>query len=205
MSRSFSRTGLSIFFYLLLETFIFIGLTTLIGFWSTIAISIGTSLFGWLIRPRLWKTCLETLGQGRVPPIASCYAPGQWQRMSASFLLILPGILTDVIGILILIPPIWKLVVTAVGARFLRFLGRQTNTPMGRRHNFGNTRKAMGRGPNPDRQHANQQNDIDVDVIIVNIKTPTPEVKREQERPNTANTSANYDPDVIDVDYKWLE
>ena len=104
MSSSFSRTGLGVFFYLLLETFIFIGLTSIIGFWSTMAISIGTTLLGWLIRPRRWKACLESLGQGRLPPIASCYAPGQWQRMSASFLLILPGILTDVIGILILIP-----------------------------------------------------------------------------------------------------
>lgn len=205
MSSSFSRTGLGVFFYLLLETFIFIGLTSIIGFWSTMAISIGTTLLGWLIRPRRWKACLESLGQGRLPPIASCYAPGQWQRMSASFLLILPGILTDVIGILILIPPIWKLVVTVVGARFLRFLGRQSSTPMGSRLNFGNTRKAMGIGPIPKLQRANQQSDIDVEVIIINIKTPTPKAKQKQERPNAGKTSANYDPDVIDVDHKWLE
>lgn len=199
MLRRFLNAGLSIFLYFLLETLAFIGMSYAIGFWWATALSLATTVLGWLIRPKLWKGCLEGLGRGRQTPITSCYGPNQWQRMAASFLLILPGFLTDAIGLLVLIPPVWAGLVATIGTRFLHFLTTQTSHPLG--HAIGSRKlsKAMGR-----RQHIDPQNTIDIDAVVINTETPNQSSKTQQETHEPENTLKHPDPNVIEVDHKWL-
>lgn len=105
----------------IVEIAIFIQVGGLIGLWPTIAIVLGTALLGaTLIRVQgfqTWRRAEEAMKRGE-PPLAEML-DGVF-LLVAALLMVTPGLFTDCIGILLLIPPVRREIGRRVAARLAR-------------------------------------------------------------------------------------
>lgn len=96
----------------LLEIALLIKIGQAIGFWATILLVVGTAALGsWLLHAQGMETLrrvLATLDEGKPPvgPVVEGFVV-----IMAGFLLIMPGIITDTLGFILLIPPVRTLIV----------------------------------------------------------------------------------------------
>lgn len=102
----------------LIEISLFVVIGGWIGLWPTLAIVIGTAALGvWLLKQegeRARSGLRASLNAGRSP--TAMLAGGAF-RAVAAMLLILPGFLTDTIGLLLLLPPVQHWVSSRLSAR----------------------------------------------------------------------------------------
>lgn len=105
----------------IVEIAIFIQVGGLIGLWPTIAIVLGTALLGaTLIRVQgfqTWRRAEEAMRRGE-PPLGEML-DGVF-LLVAALLMVTPGLFTDCIGILLLIPPVRREIGRRVAARLAR-------------------------------------------------------------------------------------
>ncbi|MCB1514750.1 MAG: FxsA family protein [Hyphomicrobiaceae bacterium] len=96
----------------LLEIALLIKIGQAIGFWATIAMVIGSAVLGtWLLHKQGMETLRRVLtamddGKPPVEPVLQGFL-----LLSAGLLLLTPGILTDALGLILLIPPVRELIV----------------------------------------------------------------------------------------------
>ncbi|MGD9668681.1 MAG: FxsA family protein [Hyphomicrobiaceae bacterium] len=96
----------------LLEIALLIKIGQAIGFWATILIVVGTAALGtWLLHSQGMETLrrvLATMDAGK-PPVAPVLEG--FLLLVAGFLLLTPGIITDTLGFILLIPHVRTLIV----------------------------------------------------------------------------------------------
>ncbi len=121
----------------ILEIYVIIQVGQVIGPWWTILLLIADSIFGaWLVRHegrRAWLALTTAIGSGRMP--AKELADGALILVGGT-LMISPGFVTDVAGILLILPvtrPVARALLTRVVARRLtvRYDGRRGPGPDG--------------------------------------------------------------------------
>jgi len=92
------------------EIFLIITLGKIIGFWGTVAMMIGTGVLGaWLVKReglRMMRKYSEAIARGRMPDEG--VMSGVLVLIGGA-LLIAPGVITDVVGLLLLFPLTRKL------------------------------------------------------------------------------------------------
>ncbi|AXC48900.1 FxsA family protein [Paracoccus suum] len=102
----------------LVEIALFVQVGGLIGLWPTLAIVIGSAFLGsWLLRrqgARAMTDVQRALGEMRDPSAPLAHGA---LTMLAGVLLILPGFLTDTLGLLLLIPLVRTAMMRAMGRR----------------------------------------------------------------------------------------
>ena len=112
------------------EVIILVMVTNALGWW-TVALLIFTTLLGcWLLQRegrRAWGALLESLGRGSLPPGRTADAV---LVMVGGLLLILPGFISDIVGLLLLIPPSRRLVRSTLGKLFVRAIGNPSEQPV---------------------------------------------------------------------------
>jgi UPF0716 protein FxsA len=95
----------------LVETFLLYLMGQYLGFWWTIAFMLGTAVAGAFFGKReglkVWREWRDALTQGRMPEEGII---GGVLVLLGAALLITPGVLTDVTGLLLMIPPSRKLI-----------------------------------------------------------------------------------------------
>jgi UPF0716 protein FxsA len=100
----------------LIEIALFVVIGGWIGLWPTLAIVIGTAIAGVaLIRrqgARATKELQAAISARRDPTMLIA---GDAMKVAAGILLVLPGFLTDTLGLLLLVPPIRLAVIAALG------------------------------------------------------------------------------------------
>ena len=113
---------LSLFLFIYLEFSLFVWIASHIGVLGLILLLIGSFLFGVLmLRARGWYALLsmqKQLAQGEVPT-QSLFKSGIW--IMAGILFMLPGFLTDIFALLLLLPPVSVLVEKLVKSRVTFF------------------------------------------------------------------------------------
>ncbi|HEY2877829.1 FxsA family protein [Nocardioides sp.] len=119
----------------ILEIYVIIQVGQVIGAWWTIALLIADSIFGsWLIRRegrRAWQALTVTIESGRMP--ATELADGALILVGGT-LMLSPGFVTDIIGILLILPftrPLARRLLTRVVARRLVVVRRNGSGPQG--------------------------------------------------------------------------
>lgn len=112
------------------EVVILVMVTNVLGWW-TVALLIFTTLLGcWLLQRegrRTWGALLDSLGRGSLPPGRTADAV---LVMIGGLLLIMPGFISDIIGLLLLIPPSRHLVRSTLGKLFGRAIGSPSERPV---------------------------------------------------------------------------
>lgn len=107
----------------LVELAILIPLGMQIGLWPTIGLVVGTALLGGILAKlegaRAWARIKEDLGSGKLP--GDSLLDGLAILIAGVFL-VTPGVLTDVVAILLLIPPARKPVRLYAKKRFQKML-----------------------------------------------------------------------------------
>ncbi len=112
----------------LLEIALLIKIGQLIGFWATILIVLVTAIVGgWLLHSQgmeALRRVLAAVDEGK-PPVTPIL--DGLLLLMAGFLLLTPGVITDTIGIILLIPPVRQLLARHVLSRaFVVTVGGQT-------------------------------------------------------------------------------
>ena len=121
----------------LIEIALFVTLGGAIGLWPTLAIVVGTGLLGISI---LRGRGMRTFGQLRQTVTMQPRQPlGEGLvTMVAAILLVLPGFLTDALGLVLLIPPVQRFVLRRIGvelrAASVNWAASVTANRMGRPH-----------------------------------------------------------------------
>lgn len=113
MPSSF-RFGLTLIFIIfpLLEIAVLIAAGDVIGFWPTVLILIAAAALGFIVIREQGLTMvgrmMGAMNQGRFPlePMLDGYV-----ITTAGFLLIMPGLISDAIGLLLLVPPVRRLAI----------------------------------------------------------------------------------------------
>lgn len=130
----------------LLEIALLIKLGGAIGFWTTLAIVIGTAIVGTSIMHRQGLQAMikaqDSLAEGKLP--LESVVDGAFLLMSGAFLLT-PGLITDTIGFLFLIPPLRQFLARWGYNRFFARAGKQ------RAPGYGAQQEDYGRPAGPDR------------------------------------------------------
>jgi UPF0716 protein FxsA len=89
------------------ELAVFIQVASAFGVWNTVAVLLAISLIGaWIVRRQgigLWRRAQVQLSAGRVP---GREAADGFLVLFAGALLLVPGFVTDALGILLLLPPV---------------------------------------------------------------------------------------------------
>ncbi|WP_437593151.1 FxsA family protein [Sorangium sp. So ce1000] len=102
-----------------LELWLLLSIGDLIGFWPTVAIALGTAVLGAALARREGLKVLTSwrgaMAAGRVPDEG---LTGGLLALLGAALLILPGVLSDVAGLLLLLPPVRRRIAAAVRERF---------------------------------------------------------------------------------------
>lgn len=103
----------------LLELYLLILLGNAIGFWPTVAIVLVTGMLGaWLAKReglRVFRKWQNALSEGRMPEEGVL---GGLLVLVGGVFLVTPGVLTDVCGLLLLIPPTRRAIGNVVRAHF---------------------------------------------------------------------------------------
>jgi UPF0716 protein FxsA len=117
----------------ILEIYVIIQVGQVIGAWWTIALLIADSIFGaWLIRHegrRSWDALTTALGSGRMP--ARELADGGLILVGGT-LMLTPGFVTDLLGILLILPvtrPLFRRMLTRTVSRRLPVVGPDVRRP----------------------------------------------------------------------------
>ncbi|WP_245789322.1 FxsA family protein [Streptosporangium canum] len=116
-----------------LEILVFVQVNQAIGVWPAIALLAAGSLLGsWIVRRegrKAWRKLQEAARSGRMPEPG---APGGAMTVAGGVLLMIPGFITDVVGLLFLLP-FTRPLMRGLGARFLarriRTLAEKTAGP----------------------------------------------------------------------------
>ncbi|WP_437746373.1 FxsA family protein [Sorangium sp. So ce1504] len=105
----------------ILELWLLLSIGDVIGFWPTVAIALGTAVLGAALAKREGLKVLASwrgaMAAGRVPDEG--LTGGLFVLLGAA-LLVTPGVLTDVAGLLLLLPPVRRRIAAAVRERFER-------------------------------------------------------------------------------------
>ncbi|RDV39311.1 FxsA family protein [Bradymonadaceae bacterium TMQ3] len=113
----------------LIELALLIPLGQLIGLWPTIGLVVATGLLGAVLGKleglRAWHAIQDDLRQGTIP--ADSLLDGLAVFIAGVFL-ITPGVLTDIAGLVLLIPPLRRPLKNAIRARFKSALEKGTST-----------------------------------------------------------------------------
>lgn len=124
----------------LVELYLLLTLGEHIGFWPTVAIVFTTGLLGAALAKReglrVLRTYQATLMQGRMPEEGVL---GAVLVLVGGVLLVTPGVLTDVVGVLLLVPPTRRFVATHVRRRIERSI--QNGTVRVSTFGFGGVRR----------------------------------------------------------------
>ena len=112
------------------EVIILVMVTNALGWW-TVALLIFSTLLGcWLLQRegrRTWGALLESLGRGSLPPGRTADAV---LVMVGGLLLIMPGFISDIVGLLLLIPQSRHLVRSTLGKLFGKAIGNPSEQPV---------------------------------------------------------------------------
>lgn len=112
------------------EVVFLVMVTNALGWW-TVALLIFSTLLGcWLLQRegrRAWGALLESLGRGSLPPGRTADAV---LVMVGGLLLIMPGFISDIVGLLLLIPQSRHLVRSTLGKLFGRAIGNPSEQPV---------------------------------------------------------------------------
>ena len=112
------------------EVVFLVMVTNALGWW-TVALLIFTTLLGcWLLQRegrRTWGALLESLGRASLPPGRTADAV---LVMVGGLLLIMPGFISDIVGLLLLIPQSRHLVRSTLGKLFGRAIGNPSEQPV---------------------------------------------------------------------------
>lgn len=105
----------------ILELWLLLSIGDVIGFWPTVAIALGTAILGAALAKREGLKVLASwrgaMAAGRVPDEG---LTGGLLVLLGAALLITPGVLTDVAGLMLLLPPVRRRIAAAVRERFER-------------------------------------------------------------------------------------
>ena len=101
----------------LIEIALFVTVGAWLGLWATLGIVLGTAALGISLLRQQGTTVRTDLrsaltGAGTAPQLI-----GNAMTIVAAILLILPGFLTDALGLLLMLPPIQRLVAAAIARR----------------------------------------------------------------------------------------
>ena len=103
----------------LLELMLLLRIGALIGLWPTIAIVIGTGFAGaWLARregSRSWRAVQAELAGGQIPGEELLHG---LFVMIAAIVLVTPGVLTDLAGLVLLVRPVRRRLIAGLRKRF---------------------------------------------------------------------------------------
>ena len=96
----------------LVEIALFVVVGGWIGLWATLAVVIGSGIFGVTLLRRMGAPSLGVVRGDLLSPLAE-----RALLAVAAMLLILPGFLTDTLGLILLLPAVRRLVVAQLAAR----------------------------------------------------------------------------------------
>jgi len=118
-----------------------------IGLWGTLGLVLGTGLLGALMIRGQGMTMLRRLStEGREGRMPAAELVSGAMVVVAGILLMLPGFLTDIIGLALLVPFIRKLIWSAIGSRVVVLNSGDRRSP-------GGFRAGPGPGPGPEPVH----------------------------------------------------
>ncbi|AUX31594.1 MULTISPECIES: FxsA family protein [Sorangium] len=105
----------------ILEFWLLLSIGDRIGFWPTVAIALGTAVLGAALARREGLKVLASwrgaVAEGRAPDEG---LTGGLLALVGAALLVTPGVLTDVVGLMLLLPPVRRRIAAAVRERFER-------------------------------------------------------------------------------------
>ena len=155
----------------IIELAIIIQVGSMIGVWWTIALLVADSLFGaWLLMregSRSWLRFRAALGNGKVP--AKETADGGLV-ISGGALLLTPGFLTDIVGLLFLFEPTRAIIRKIALTKAISYAATSVGGPAGwtlRGALFGSRAAQYARAKRPSR-------DYDVEGTATEVKSPPP-------------------------------
>ena len=135
----------------ILEVYLIVQVGQLIGVWWTLAILVGEALLGaWLMRregARAWKALNEAFNSGRMPTGELADAA---LVLVGGVLLMLPGFITDIFGLLFLLPftrPLARKVLAYAVARRMSRMGVLATRAPGRNGDRGRDRAGSTAAP----------------------------------------------------------
>lgn len=112
-----------------------------IGFWPTVAMALGTAVLGVALAKREGLRVLTSwqgaMAEGRVPDEG---LTGGLLVLLGAALLVTPGVLTDVAGLMLLVPPVRRKIAAAVRERFERRMAEASASGLGGLGGFGGER-----------------------------------------------------------------
>lgn len=115
--------------FLGVEVATFFWVAQVLGWW-TVALMIGITLVGcWLLQRegrRTWNAMLQSLGTGTLPPGQTADAV---LVLAGGVLLVSPGFVSDVFGLLLLIAPTRRLIRSTIGRLVSRALSKHAPGP----------------------------------------------------------------------------
>ncbi|WP_437281800.1 FxsA family protein [Sorangium sp. So ce375] len=113
----------------ILELWLLVSIGGIIGFWPTVAIALGTAILGAALARReglkvlaAWRGAMEA---GRVPDEGLTEG---LLVLLGGVLLVVPGVLTDAAGLVLLLPPVRRRIAAAVRERFERRVAAAATT-----------------------------------------------------------------------------
>lgn len=155
----------------IIELAIIIQIGSLIGVWWTVALLVADSILGaWLLMregSRSWLRFRASLGNGKVP--AKETADGGLV-ISGGALLLTPGFLTDIVGLLFLFQPTRDIIRRIALTRAITYAATSVGGPAGwtlRGAFFGSRAAKYARAKRPSR-------DYDVEGTATEVKQPPP-------------------------------
>ncbi|WP_437562511.1 FxsA family protein [Sorangium sp. So ce542] len=122
----------------ILELWLLLSIGDRIGFWPTVAIALGTAVLGAALAKREGLKVLASwrgaMAEGRVPDEG---LTGGLLVLVGAALLVTPGVLTDVAGLVLLFPPARRRIAAAVRERFERRAAAASAAGLGGFGGFG--------------------------------------------------------------------
>lgn len=105
----------------IVELWLLLSIGGVIGFWPTVALALGTAVVGVALAKyeglRVLASWRASLAEGRIPDEG---LTGGLLVLLGAALLVTPGVLTDVAGLTLLIPPVRRRIAAAVNERLQR-------------------------------------------------------------------------------------
>ncbi|AUX22083.1 membrane protein, FxsA-like [Sorangium cellulosum] len=116
----------------IVELWLLLAIGKQIGFWPTVAMALGTAILGAALAKREGLRVLASwqgaMAEGRVPDEG---LTGGLLVLLGAALLVVPGVLTDVAGLVLLIPPARRKIAAAVRERFERRMAAASASGLG--------------------------------------------------------------------------
>lgn len=158
----------------LVELWLLLAIGDAIGFWATVGIAVGTALLGAALAKYEGRRVLagwrDALAAGRIPDEG---VTGGVLVLLGAALLITPGVLTDVAGLLLLFPPTRRRIASLVRARMERQITERGRGEGGgaawqvRVMRFGGPFPGAPDASAPRRRQRGEVIDVDADQVTV--------------------------------------